>query len=52
MLVAARRGARGSSRLLPGLVLHEADGRFTPAAEAVLRLGGSLEAALAIGPVA
>lgn len=52
VLVAARRGARGSSRLLPGLVLHEADGRFTPAAEAVLRLGGSLEAALAIGPVA
>ncbi|MYG50855.1 MAG: methyltransferase, partial [Rhodospirillaceae bacterium] len=27
----------------PGLTLHEADGRFTPAAEAVLRGGASVE---------
>ncbi|MCS6892067.1 MAG: methyltransferase domain-containing protein [Rhodovarius sp.] len=31
------RGGRGPDRLLPGLVLHGADGRFTPEAEAVLR---------------
>ena len=31
------KGGRGPERVLPGLVLHEADGAFTPAAEAVLR---------------
>jgi tRNA1(Val) A37 N6-methylase TrmN6 len=36
-LIRGVRGGRGPDRLLPGLVLHEADGRFTPAAEAVLR---------------
>jgi hypothetical protein len=30
-------------RLGPGLVLHEADGRFTPAANAVLRDAAALE---------
>lgn len=39
VLVRARIGGRGPARLLPGLTLHEADGRFTPAAEAVLRRG-------------
>jgi len=33
----AVKGGRGPDRLLPGLVLHEADGSFTAAAEAVLR---------------
>jgi tRNA1(Val) A37 N6-methylase TrmN6 len=37
VLLRARKGARGPARILPGLVLHEADGRFTPAAEAILR---------------
>jgi tRNA1(Val) A37 N6-methylase TrmN6 len=33
----ARKGARGPAKILPGLMLHEADGRFTEAAEAILR---------------
>lgn len=43
VLVRARVGGRGPARMLPGLTLHEADGRFTPAAEAVLRGGGAVE---------
>jgi tRNA1(Val) A37 N6-methylase TrmN6 len=42
VIVAGRKGARGALRLLPGLVLHEADGGFTPAAQAVLRDGAPL----------
>ncbi len=42
ILVTARRDSRSPSRLLPGLVLHGPDGRFTPAAEAVLRDGAAL----------
>ncbi|MCE2574633.1 methyltransferase [Komagataeibacter sp. FNDCR2] len=34
--------ARAGSELLPGLVLHEADGRFTPAARLVLEKGAPL----------
>jgi tRNA1(Val) A37 N6-methylase TrmN6 len=37
VLVGARKTARGSLRLVRGLTLHEADGRFTRDAEAVLR---------------
>ena len=37
VLLRARKGARSPAKILPGLVLHEADGRFTPAAEAILR---------------
>lgn len=37
VLIQGRRGGRGADTLLPGLVLHEADGGWTPAAEAVLR---------------
>jgi tRNA1(Val) A37 N6-methylase TrmN6 len=37
VVVAARKGAKGPARLARGLVLHEADGRFTAAAEAILR---------------
>ena len=37
VLLRARKGARGPAKILPGLVLHEADGRFTEAAEAILR---------------
>ncbi len=42
VLVRARRGARSPARLLPGLVLHEAGGGFTPEAEAILRHGAPL----------
>jgi tRNA1(Val) A37 N6-methylase TrmN6 len=37
VLLRARKGARSPAKILPGLVLHEADGRFTEAAEAILR---------------
>lgn len=42
VLIDAGKGRRSPDTLLPGLVLHEADGRFTAAADAVLRAGGSL----------
>jgi tRNA1(Val) A37 N6-methylase TrmN6 len=42
VIVRARKGVATPSRLLPGLVLHEADGRFTAAADAVLRGGAGL----------
>lgn len=37
VLLSARRGSRAPIALLPGLTLHRPDGRFTPAAEAILR---------------
>ncbi len=37
VLVCARIGRRGGVRLSAGLVLHDAEGHFTPEAEAVLR---------------
>jgi tRNA1(Val) A37 N6-methylase TrmN6 len=37
VLVRARVGRRGGVRLLAGLVLHDAEGHFTPEVEAVLR---------------
>ncbi len=37
MLVQARRGSQAGSTIRPGLVLHDADGRFTRRAEDVLR---------------
>lgn len=42
MLLRAIRGGRGGSRLLRGLTLHAADGRYTAEAEAVLRDGQTL----------
>lgn len=42
ILVRAIRGGRGPAQLLPGLTLHQSDGRFTPEAEAVLREGAAL----------
>jgi tRNA1(Val) A37 N6-methylase TrmN6 len=42
VLLRARRGGRGPARILPALALHEADGAFTPQAEAVLRHGAAL----------
>jgi tRNA1(Val) A37 N6-methylase TrmN6 len=43
ILVQARKGSRAGLGLLPGLVLHEDDGRYTDAAEAVLRGGQALD---------
>lgn len=43
VIVAGRKGSRAPMRLLPGLVLHEPDGAFTAAVEAVLRAGKGLE---------
>jgi tRNA1(Val) A37 N6-methylase TrmN6 len=42
ILMRARKQVAAPARLLPGLVRHAADGRFTPAAEAVLRGGEPL----------
>jgi tRNA1(Val) A37 N6-methylase TrmN6 len=43
MLVQGRKGSRARLVLMRGLVLHEADGRFSTVAEAVLRHGRTLE---------
>ncbi|TVR82740.1 MAG: methyltransferase domain-containing protein [Rhodospirillales bacterium] len=37
VIVSGRKGSAAPIQLLPGLVLHGSDGRFTPEAEAVLR---------------
>ncbi len=42
VIVRARKGVATPLRLLPGLVLHDAAGGFTAAAEAVLRHGAAL----------
>ncbi len=41
-IVRARKGVGGGARVLPGLVLHEAGGAITDAADAILRNGASL----------
>jgi len=42
VILQARQGSRAPLAILPGLVLHEADGRYTPEADAVLREGAAL----------
>jgi tRNA1(Val) A37 N6-methylase TrmN6 len=42
ILVRATKQVASPARVMPGLILHEADGRFTAAAEAVLRGGAAL----------
>ena len=42
VIVQARKGTRAPLRLLPGLVLHTADGGWTAQADAILRGGGAL----------
>jgi tRNA1(Val) A37 N6-methylase TrmN6 len=42
VILRARKGVATPTRLAPGLVLHEADGRCTPGADAVLRGGAAL----------
>ena len=43
VLLRARKGARGPAKILSGLVLHQDDGRFTEAAEAILRDAAPLD---------
>jgi tRNA1(Val) A37 N6-methylase TrmN6 len=43
VLVRCRRDIGAPARLAPGLVLHRADGHFTPAAEAILREAQGLD---------
>jgi tRNA1(Val) A37 N6-methylase TrmN6 len=43
IIVTALKGRRTKPALLPGLVLHEADGAYTPEAQAILRHGGALD---------
>lgn len=43
VILQARKGGRAPFRLCPGLVLHGEDGRFTDAAQAILREGAALE---------
>jgi tRNA1Val (adenine37-N6)-methyltransferase len=42
VLLRGRKGGRQPCRVLPGLILHDRDGQFTPEAEAVLRHAGPL----------
>lgn len=42
IIVQAKKGSRAGLSFLPGLVLHEEDGRYAEAAEAVLRGGEAL----------
>lgn len=42
VIVHARKGVATPTRLMPGLILHGPEGRYTEAAEAVLRHGGAL----------
>jgi tRNA1(Val) A37 N6-methylase TrmN6 len=49
ILIQGKRGALGPDEVLPGLVLHEADGRYTAAAEAVLRDAAALTGAAVPG---
>jgi tRNA1(Val) A37 N6-methylase TrmN6 len=42
VILQARKGSRAEFVLLPGLVLHNADGRYTAEADAVLRDGAAL----------
>jgi len=42
VIVQARKGSKAPFALLPGLVLHQVDGSWTPEADAVLRRGTAL----------
>jgi tRNA1(Val) A37 N6-methylase TrmN6 len=50
VVIGGRKGSGAPLTLLPGLVLHRADGGYTPAAETVLRGGGALELPSRSGP--
>jgi tRNA1(Val) A37 N6-methylase TrmN6 len=46
VIVQARKGVASPTRLASGLVLHEADGRYTDGAQSVLRRGAALPIAV------
>jgi tRNA1(Val) A37 N6-methylase TrmN6 len=46
ILVQATRGGAGPCRMLPGLTLHQPDGRYTSEAEGILRRGEALRAGI------
>jgi FkbM family methyltransferase len=48
IIVAGVKGSRAPLTILPGFVLHEADGSFTPQAQAILRSGAPLSMAPAL----
>jgi len=48
VIVRARQGRRSPLILHPGIVLHHADGRYTPEADRILREGHSLDAVLGL----
>jgi tRNA1(Val) A37 N6-methylase TrmN6 len=39
IILSARKGVKSPLRLMPGIILHQADGTYTPQAEAILRSG-------------
>jgi tRNA1(Val) A37 N6-methylase TrmN6 len=43
IIVQAKKGSKAGTSLLPGLILHDTDGHYTPEAEAVLRGGAALD---------
>jgi tRNA1(Val) A37 N6-methylase TrmN6 len=43
IILQGRKGSRAAPKLLPGLVLHEAGGRYTTEAEDILRSGKALQ---------
>ncbi len=43
LLLRGIKGSRAAFRVLPGLVLHQPDGSFTPEADAIFRGGGALD---------
>ena len=45
VILQVRKGGRAATALLPGLVLHSADGSYTPEANRVLRDGAALAVA-------
>jgi tRNA1Val (adenine37-N6)-methyltransferase len=42
IIIQVRKGSGAAFSLLPGLVLHQADGAYTPAADSILRHGAAL----------
>ncbi len=49
VIVRCRKGARGAAKLLPGLVLHDGDGKYSAAAQAILRDGADLDSVMQPG---
>jgi tRNA1(Val) A37 N6-methylase TrmN6 len=43
VLVRGRKNTNGPAKLMPGMILHGPDGRFTPQAESILRDGTGLD---------